>query len=290
MKPRVFIGSSVEAKTLCGAIQHGLQYSAWASAWYQIFPLASGTLEALLGNFTENDFAVLVLSPDDVADIRGTTFAVARDNVLFEAGLFMGMHGKKRVFLVTPQSTPSFHIPSDLLGITTATYDPAHALKDPQSAMGAAVFAIEQAIKKTTALQEDIHITTSVAFNLTVNWKLKFRMHISNRHSVSVSIRSDKYIFAPNTSHSIEDSVLRDGIHRPAFLLEHKGPELANDRYSDECLLKPGQTILAWVDYDEKIGEATFNQLSSAGKLGTWQYRCVWHHSTPIALTYERQF
>ncbi len=96
MKPSVFIGSSVEAKKICGALQLAFQHEARVSAWYQTFPLSTGTLDSLLTKFSSCEFAIFVFSPDDLATIRKADYAVARDNVLFEAGLFIGMHGPLR--------------------------------------------------------------------------------------------------------------------------------------------------------------------------------------------------
>jgi predicted nucleotide-binding protein len=48
----------------------------------------------------ENDFGILVFSPDDVSTIRGTTAVVPRGNVIFEAALFIGKHGRDRCFIV----------------------------------------------------------------------------------------------------------------------------------------------------------------------------------------------
>jgi predicted nucleotide-binding protein len=48
------------------------------------------TPHALVRNAREVDFAALVLTPDDLIVKAGEERPVARDNVLFEAGLFMG--------------------------------------------------------------------------------------------------------------------------------------------------------------------------------------------------------
>jgi predicted nucleotide-binding protein len=163
MKPRVFIGSSIEAKKICGALQLALQHEARVSAWYQTFPLSAGTLDSLLTKFSSCEFAIFVFSPDDLATIRQEDYAIARDNVLFEAGLFMGMHGKGRAFIVTPMGTPSFHMPTDLLGFTTTTYDPKHAAEDPSSALGAAAFQITQTMEAVIRGQDDIEVTSFVS-------------------------------------------------------------------------------------------------------------------------------
>jgi hypothetical protein len=67
------------------------------------------------------DFAVMVLSPDDLIETRGQSYASPRDNVLFELGLFMGKIGRSRVFIVHEEDA-NVKLPSDLAGITLSPY------------------------------------------------------------------------------------------------------------------------------------------------------------------------
>ena len=53
-----------------------------------VFLPSSYPLDALLKSVSEHDFGILVLSPDDVSKIRGTTAVVPRGNVLFEKRRF----------------------------------------------------------------------------------------------------------------------------------------------------------------------------------------------------------
>lgn len=69
------------------------------------------------------DFGVFVLSRDDAAVIRKEEVSVARDNVIFEAGMFAEKMGRERVFLVAPHDGKKLHLPTDLLGTTTLFYD-----------------------------------------------------------------------------------------------------------------------------------------------------------------------
>jgi len=54
--------------------------------------------------------------------MRGTVTPRARDNVVFEIGLFVGRLTLKRVFLVRPAGAV-IALPSDWAGITAASYD-----------------------------------------------------------------------------------------------------------------------------------------------------------------------
>lgn len=124
MKPRIFVGSSVEALNIANAIQENLDYDANVTVWNQgIFQLSSSTLDdliAALGNF---DFAIFVFKPDDITIMRNDKKNTIRDNVIFELGLFVGRLGKDKVFFVTPRNSEPFHLPTDLLGVAPGQFD-----------------------------------------------------------------------------------------------------------------------------------------------------------------------
>jgi predicted nucleotide-binding protein len=146
-KARVFVGSSVEGLHAAEALQVGLEYDAEVTLWSQgVFGLSKGALETLASSAGTFDFAVLVLTPDDMLVTRGDEKPVARDNVIFELGLFMGVFGRHRVFIVHPR-VKEMHLPTDLAGITTATYDPARQDGDFQAALGPACTKIKRAIR-----------------------------------------------------------------------------------------------------------------------------------------------
>lgn len=62
----------------------------------------------------------MVFSADDELIVRDTHFESARDNVLFEYGLFLGRVGLDRAFVIAQQEAK---IPTDLLGITNTRYE-----------------------------------------------------------------------------------------------------------------------------------------------------------------------
>lgn len=146
-RPYVFIGSSSEGLEVAKAIQANLDHTCEPHIWSQgLFGLSEGNLEALVNAIEHFDFAILALTPDDLTISRSSEQQSPRDNVLFELGLFVGGLGRDRVFMVIDRSA-KLKLPSDLAGITPATYEPPYS-GTMQSAVGAACTAIESQIKK----------------------------------------------------------------------------------------------------------------------------------------------
>lgn len=118
----MFIGSSVEGLAIAEALQSNLDYALESTIWSQgVFGLSDGTLEVLVRASENFDFATLVLTPDDLVRKRGKKTWQARDNVLFELGLFMGKLGRHRTFIVHERGV-QIDLPSDLAGVTPATF------------------------------------------------------------------------------------------------------------------------------------------------------------------------
>ena len=148
--PEVFVGGSIESLPAAKAIQNNLQYAARVTLWPQgIFELTHTVLEDLLVAAERCDFAVFLLSPDDFTRSRGSEEPSPRDNTIFELGLFIGLLGRDRVFLVRPRDA-SVKLPTDLLGLTEANYLPPPDDRW-ESALGPATNRIEVAIKKRRA-------------------------------------------------------------------------------------------------------------------------------------------
>src|ERR1051325_4885182 len=123
-RPRIFVGSSTESRRIAYAIQQNLVDDADVTVWDQnVFHLSKITLANLLARASETDFAIFVFSPDDVLRIRKQQFKVARDNVIFEVGLFMGRLGHDRTFILIPKGTANLKLPSDLMGVTVGRFN-----------------------------------------------------------------------------------------------------------------------------------------------------------------------
>jgi len=146
LKPKVFIGSSGAHVGVANAIADGLEHFATTTVWDEgVFRLNDGFLQRLMAAPSQYDFAVMVWAPDDLTDVDGEPEATPRDNVIFECGLFMGMLGVNRVFIVQ-DSNVRLKIPSDFAGITLATYDGDRIKDEPQAAVRSACRQIEAAM------------------------------------------------------------------------------------------------------------------------------------------------
>lgn len=148
MKPKIFIGSSVEGLSVAYSIQQNLTHDADVTVWDQgVFELSKTSIESLLEILGKSDFGIFVFSPDDVSVIRKENENVVRDNVIFEFGLFIGKLERERVFFVTPLNS-DFHLPTDLLGVTPGKYDPNREDKSLQASTGPVCHQIRLQLKK----------------------------------------------------------------------------------------------------------------------------------------------
>lgn len=149
-KPRVFIGSSKEGLALAEAVFADISQETEPTIWkHDIFLPSRYPLEALEKQLKVHSFAILIASPDDILIKRDNISSSMRDNILLEFGLFTGVLGRKRTFLMLPQNE-EIAIPSDLLGIIPAKYDEKRLLKKPPevaSAVQVACAQIRQVIK-----------------------------------------------------------------------------------------------------------------------------------------------
>jgi hypothetical protein len=126
-KPRIFLGSSGKQEKLLQALTRGLEDIAHVEPWTTSFNPGTTTLERLLELTHEVDFAAFVFAQDDwtthsppASPAPEGGQASPRDNVVFEAGLFGGVLGMRRTFILHANGSK---LPSDLLGLTCVRYD-----------------------------------------------------------------------------------------------------------------------------------------------------------------------
>lgn len=134
-KPKIFIGSSLEGINVARKIQAELSNEFEVVIWNQgIFDkLGVSYLETLEQTVRFFDYGVFVFTPDDKIESRGETKRAARDNVIFELGMFIGKLTRHKAFLVYPVNS-NIGILSDFAGITIAGYD--SSLTNLQAALG----------------------------------------------------------------------------------------------------------------------------------------------------------
>jgi CRP/FNR family cyclic AMP-dependent transcriptional regulator len=121
-KIRIFIISSAEALEIARTIQNAFEYDFTVVVWTDgVFRASWYPVESLERQLDQSDFAIAVAQPDDITESRGKSSATARDNVIFELGMFIGRIGRQRSFLVEPRGEEA-KLPSDLSGITALSY------------------------------------------------------------------------------------------------------------------------------------------------------------------------
>jgi predicted nucleotide-binding protein len=146
-KPTLFVGSSTEGLKVAYAIQTNLDYDADVTVWPQgIFKPSRSTIEDLVDAVQAMDFGVFVFTPDDTAIIRRKAKKVARDNVLFELGLFVGHLGRERCFMVVPRN--KIDMATDLVGFTSLGYDEGRFKREDEAALGVACNQIRKQLSR----------------------------------------------------------------------------------------------------------------------------------------------
>ena len=125
-KPRIFLGSSGKQEKLLQALTRGLEDVARVEPWTTSFNPGTTTLGRLLELTHEVDFAAFAFARDDWTAAGAPAPLPARagqdsprDNVVFEAGLFGGVLGMRRTFILHASGSK---LPTDLLGLTCIRY------------------------------------------------------------------------------------------------------------------------------------------------------------------------
>jgi len=138
-KINIFAISSAEAVEVARsgfvAFEHDktFKYNAWP---LDVFKSTSYPLDDLESQLDVADIAIAIAQPDDIVISRKESKPVARDNVIFELGLFMGRLGRRKTIVMVPEGL-SLNLPSDLNGLSTVRY-PRELGDNPNSAMATA--------------------------------------------------------------------------------------------------------------------------------------------------------
>ena len=135
-KSKIFIASSGPALELAKQLRAQLdQKTCDGSLWTEVSQKAAGKsiMTMLRDAAKEYDFAVVILTNDDIMVDKAGETPKARDNCVFEAGLFMGVIGQDRCFLLS--SVEAHNLPSDLGGIIYLPFTEPKDLTDPNACM-----------------------------------------------------------------------------------------------------------------------------------------------------------
>ncbi|ELW9448952.1 nucleotide-binding protein [Burkholderia cenocepacia] len=263
MKPRAFIGSSVEGLDTAYAIQQNLLHDVESTVWDQgVFELSSTTIESLTEALTTTDFAIFVFSPDDETKMRGKETATVRDNVLFELGLFIGKLGRERVFFVMPSGT-EMHIPTDLLGVTPGKFDPNREDGKLQAATGPVCHQIRSQIKSLGKLSTEkgkpVQLEDSKSEDPTDAWVSDF---VNGNYASAETKINEKIASAPEK----EKAELLPFTHYIAFKKKNTGNasdliKFASEHPTDKYIQKQVAQFLLW---ERHIGDA-INLINNLG-------------------------
>ena len=144
----MFVGSASKSKRAAEAVANNLRNVAFVRVWDKAFALSRTTIEDLVKTAPTYDFAIFILGGEDVRKKDGVTALVPRDNVIFETGLFMGVLGRERVFVIR-RNDVKVELPSDWLGLTVADYSlpPTNTILDWESELNFATTRIRDVIE-----------------------------------------------------------------------------------------------------------------------------------------------
>jgi hypothetical protein len=187
-KPTLFIGSSSESLDIAYAAQENLDDCTEPIVWKQgLFEVSKYFLESLLDALDDAKFGLFVFAPDDLTAIRGQEMRTARDNVIFELGLFIGRLGREHNFVLMPKDADpehaDLHLPSDLIGLNTVTFVMPEDPNRLVAAVGPACNKVRRAITNASSAQTPALVSSEagdVAFAISLAVPGPERKHLAN--------------------------------------------------------------------------------------------------------------
>lgn len=125
-KPKIFVVSSTESEEIRDALKKNLESMTKVdiTPWNRedLWRPGHFIVDTLLQFPCDYDFAIAIFGPDDKSISRGLEVYQPRDNVIFEAGMFMSYLGKDRTFVILPK-VPPIKILTDLSGLIACQYE-----------------------------------------------------------------------------------------------------------------------------------------------------------------------
>lgn len=153
---RVFIAYSSEAMPVAYALKDKLhkrlqiaKQEIRITEWSDSSKPSENLIKTILDHACKTDFAIVLLTQDDLLEKKGKKFDAPRDNTIFELGLFIGALGRttSRCFMVCGAERGA--LPSDLDGCTLISISGKNPKEDE------CADSIEDAAAKISAVIED---------------------------------------------------------------------------------------------------------------------------------------
>jgi predicted nucleotide-binding protein len=155
MPARVFIGSSTESLPIAKRMQTLLSSRDFVVTVWDTYFASPGEfhLDNPIKAPDEFDFALFIFAPDDIAYIRANKVSVVRDNVIFEAGIFIKSLGRERTFIVLPKPDggEEIHVLSDFLGLNLIHYHEIGQPNEWDARLGPACNSVQDRIRQLVA-------------------------------------------------------------------------------------------------------------------------------------------
>jgi len=211
--PSIFVGACLEAQPCVDAIQDNLDSDHEVIPWNQgMFGVGQLMLTCLEEKLARFDFAILVLTADDVVVSRGEKSFAPRDNILLEIGFCMGKLGVERTFLVC-NCDAKMKLPSDLAGIVYATFRPPVA-GTWETAMRNACTRIKHRIREIGPRKDrvrEVVLNTSIR-DLTLSSQVVSRLHEVGVENISdlIDYSEQEFLSVPGLGPSALDAVNRE--------------------------------------------------------------------------------
>lgn len=123
-QPRVFVGSSTSNLPIARGLDHYLRDICLLTIWDQhVVRPSRFAFDELALEAERADFAIFVVGYDERRAGGSSPPFLVNQNVCLEIGLFAGLLGRERVYLLVPDDfSKRIQIPSDLSGLTLLTY------------------------------------------------------------------------------------------------------------------------------------------------------------------------
>lgn len=146
-KPSVFISSSAAGLNAARELARQIESFATVMVWPEgAFEPGKTTFESLTEVADRSDFAVFLLTANDVVHSRGFSRRIPSDNVVFELGFLAGRLGINRTFIVSEHNADP-RLPSDIAGVAYLKFKTTQQ-KDFSVALAPVAAAIRRTIQK----------------------------------------------------------------------------------------------------------------------------------------------